>query len=228
MKIAIIPARIGSKRIPKKNIKNFFGKPLIYWSIKAAKKTKLFDKIIVSTDDKKIKALAEKYGAEVPFLRPHKLSGDKIGTAEVTAHTIHWLKINGFNPKFVCCIYATAAFIRASDIIKGYNKLKSNKWNYVFSAATFPSPILRSFSKNLKGQIKMFSSKYYSKRSQDLEEFFYDVGQFYWARANTWLKLRPIFVKNSTIINITRIRALDINTPEDWKFAKNIGKIITI
>ena len=224
MKIAIIPARIGSKRIPKKNIKNFCGKPIIYWSIKAAKKTKLFDKIIVSTDDKKIALLAKKYGAEVPFLRSSKLSNDRTGTIAVVSHATYWLKNNGFNPRFVCCIYATAAFIRPLDIINGYKKLQNRKWNYVFSATSFASSVLRSFKKDSKGSLKMIFPKNYYKRTQDLEEIYYDAGQFYWGRASSWLKLKPVFGKFSTIINIPRWRVHDIDTLEDWKLAENVGK----
>ena len=225
MKVAIIPARIGSKRIPKKNIKNFCGKPIIYWAIKAAKKSKIFDKIIVSTDDKKTALLAKRYKAEVPFLRPHKLADDKTNTMEVIVHAIQWLKKNNLDPQFICCIYATAALIKPKDIIKGFNKIKERKWNYVFSATNFSSPISRAFKKDSLGRVKMYNSKNYYSRSQDLIKSYHDAGQFYWARTNTWLKSKPIFGKSSTIINIPNSRVHDINTDEDWKFAEKIARV---
>tara|TARA_Y100000590_G_scaffold18275_1_gene21762 strand:+ start:25181 stop:25873 length:693 start_codon:yes stop_codon:yes gene_type:complete len=227
MKIAIIPARAGSKRIPKKNIKFFFGKPMIYWSIRAAKKTKLFDKIIVSTDNKKIAKIAKKYKAEVPFLRPAKISGDKTPVSKAVTHTLMWLKNKGFKPQDVCCIFATAAFIRSSDIKKGFTKLKKNKWNYVFSATNFPYPIFRSFQKKKRGELKMvFKKNYFGKNTQYFSDTYHDAGQFYWGKASTWLKSKPIFSKSSTIINIPRWRAHDIDTLEDWEIALKIGKAI--
>ena len=127
MKVAIIPARGNSKRIPRKNIKPFAGKPIIYWSIAAAQKAGLFDKIIVSTDDAEIVDVAHSLGAEAPFFRPEKLSDDFTPTIPVVRHALNWLTKNGFNVEAACCIYATAPFVCASDIIKGYDILKKQK-----------------------------------------------------------------------------------------------------
>ena len=224
MKVAIIPARMGSKRIPKKNIKNFCGKPIISWTIKAIKKAKIFDKIIVSTDSKKIASVVKKYNVEVPFLRPIQLSGDKSGTSEVIIHAIKWLIKNNYDPLFVCCIYPTAAFIKSSDILKGYRMIKKGKWNFVFSATSFSSSALRSFQKNSKKGLKMLFPKNRYKRTQDLEKVYHDVGQFYWGKKNSWLKLKTIFSKSSTIVYIPRWRAHDIDTLEDWNVAEKFAK----
>ena len=145
MKIAVIPARIGSKRIKKKNIKILNGKPLIYYSIEAAKRTRIFDKIYVSTDSEEIKKISKRFGAEVPFKRPNKLSDDYTSTKDVIKHTINWCEANKIYPKYVCCIYPAAPFINYKNIIKSYQLLKKNNYNFIFSATKFQSSVLRSF-----------------------------------------------------------------------------------
>lgn len=132
MKVAIIPARIGSKRIKEKNIKNFCGKPIIYWPIKELIKSKIFDKIIVSTDSNKIAKIAKRCGAEVPLLRPKKISDDYTGTSEVVRHEINLLKSKKIYPTYVCCIYPTAAFLLSKDLKKGLQDLKKKKLNIFF------------------------------------------------------------------------------------------------
>ena len=227
MKVAVIPARIGSKRVKKKNIKIFLGKPMIYWAIQAAKKSKIFDMIIVSTDNNQIAKMARKFKAEAPFLRPKNLSGDKTPVSNVVAHSISWLKDNGYKPSYVCCIFATAAFVKSSDIKEGFKKIKKNKWNYVFSATNFSHPIYRSFQKKINGGLKMiFKKNYFGKNTQYFKESYHDAGQFYWGKASSWLKLKPIFSKSSTIIKIPRLRAHDIDTIEDWKIALKIGQAV--
>ena len=222
MKIAIIPARAGSKRIPKKNIKKFCGRPIISFAIKSAIKSRLFDRIIVSTDSKKIASIAKKYNAEVPFYRPRNLSGDKTGTAEVIAHAIRWLKKNGTNPKAVCCIYATAVLIDSKDIVRAFNKFRSGKWNYVFSATTFPFPIQRAIKRLDNGGITMFQPECYESRSQDLEEGFHDAGQFYFGTPESWINKEKIFHTNSEIFVLPRWRVQDIDTTEDWENAEKL------
>ena len=224
MKVAIIPARGGSKRIEKKNIKNFCGKPIISRSIEIAHKTKLFDKIIVSTENKEIASIARKNNAETPFIRPFKLAGDRIGTEVVISHAIKWLKSQGKDPQAVCCIYPTAVFAKPEDIIKAYKKMINGNWNYVFPAATFQSTVIRSFIKLQNNGVKMLFPNTYNSRTQDLKQTYYDAGQFYWGRPEAWLKLKPIINKSSTIINIPRWRAHDIDTLEDWKQAEIIYK----
>ena len=151
MSIAIIPARGGSKRIKNKNLKNFFGKPLISYSILAAKKSKLFKRIIVSTDDKKIKKISEKYGAEVPFLRPKNISGDKTKAQDVFIHAIRYLERKKVKFNYVCGIYPTAPLLQIKDLIQGFKKVK--KWNYVFSACKHEKSVIRSFILNKNKKI---------------------------------------------------------------------------
>lgn len=223
MNIAVIPARIGSKRIKKKNIKVFNGKPLIYYSIQAAKKSKIFDKIFVSTDSDKIRTISKKFGAEVPFLRPKELSDDFTSTIDVVKHTIKWCIDNKFNPKYVCCIYPTAPFINYKNIIKSFRLLEKTKHNYIFSASKFQSSVHRSFYFKEKKLKKLFS-KFKNFRSQQLEDCYYDVGQFYWGSTNSWLN-KEIFSQNSGIFEIPVLEGFDLNTLEDWKNIIKLSKI---
>ena len=225
MNIAIITARSGSKRIPKKNIKKFCGKPIIYWVIKAVKKSKIFDKIIVSTDSKKIAKLVKKYNIDVPFIRPKKFSGDYVGTNKVMVHAIKWLIKNNCKPNYVCCIYPTAAFIRPIDILKGYRIIKKNKNSFIFSGSSFVSSVTRSFYRNSKRKLKMLFSKDYYKRSQDLKEIYFDAGQFYWGSKNSWLTFNSVLNNSSDIVYIPKWRAIDIDTKEDWKKAEKFAKL---
>ena len=224
MNIAIIPARIGSKRIPKKNIKKFLGKPIIWYSIKAALKTKIFDKIIVSTDDKEISELSKKFGAEVPFLRSTALSNDYTDTRSVIADTIE--KIEGsLIFKNVCCIYPANPFIFERDIIKGFNLLKKKNIKYVFASSAYNHSIYRSFKLDKNLSPKMIFPSNFDKRTQDIKETFHDVGQFYWRKKEDWFIEKNIFNnKNSASILIPKWRAIDIDTVDDWKFAEKLMK----
>ena len=217
--IAIIPARGGSKRIPRKNIKEFHGKPLIAYSIQTAIESKLFDRIIVTTDDDEISTIAKKYGAEVPFMRPEELSDDFTGTIDVVDHALEWLKENGETFEFVCTIYATAPLLQAKYLVEGYNKLKSSTAINTFSATTMPSPIQRTFKVNDNGRCEMFTPEYYMTRSQDLEEAYQDAGQFYWTRIGK--KSNEImFGRDSIPIILPRYLVQDIDTFEDWERAE--------
>ena len=225
MDIAIIPARSGSKRIKNKNIKLLNNKHLIYYSIKAAIKSNLFQKIIVSTDSKKISTIAEKYGAEVPFLRPKELSDDHTPTQKVINHTIkqigEYYKIDN-----VCCIYATAPFIDYKDLIKAKKTLDKNKNKFIFAGSKFQSSIFRSFYLDKNKLIKIFP-KYMKYRSQDLKDTYFDAGQFYYASINTWFK-KNIFSADSKIIEIPFLKSIDLNNDNDWKNIIKIKKIINL
>lgn len=225
MKIAIIPARGGSKRIPRKNIKLFCGKPIIEWSIAVAKNSKLFDRIIVSTDDLEIAEIALKCGAEIPFMRPAKLSDDQAGTTEVVAHATAWAIEEGLKLSGVCCIYPAAPFIQASDIVEGWNTLNSGNWAYTFPATDYASPIFRSF-KDGNGGVEMFFPDHYLTRSQDLPVALHDAGQFYWGRPDAWLQNKRIFEVYSKPIIIPNWRVQDIDNLEDWKRAEIMNKYI--
>ncbi|WP_456324634.1 pseudaminic acid cytidylyltransferase [Desulfonauticus submarinus] len=229
MIIAIIPARSGSKRIPNKNIKLFAGKPIIAYSIEAAKKVNVFDRIIVSTDSELIANVATQWGAEVPFLRPSKLADDYTGIDDVMLHALNWLQENeGLNVKYFCCIFATAPFIRPEDIRRGYDLLKKQKAAAAFSVTTFPYPIFRALKVNADGNLEMFWPEYLNSRSQDLPEAYHDAGQFYWAEVNSYLKTKHFFSKNALPVILPRYLVQDIDTPEDWETAELMFKAIQL
>lgn len=217
--IAIIPARGGSKRIPRKNIKDFHGKPLIAYSIEIALKSNLFDKVIVSTDDEEIAKIAKSFGASVPFIRPKELSDDFIGTGAVVQHTINFLKEKGEKVDFICTIYATAPFLQEKYLIEGFKKLKNSNAKNAFSCTSMPFPIQRTFKITPDERCEMFWKENFSKRSQDLEEAFQDAGQFYWTNLNVKSD-DIIFGKDSIPIILPRYLVQDIDTLEDWTRAE--------
>lgn len=213
--VAIIPARGGSKRIPRKNIKDFFGKPLIAYSIQTALESKLFEKVIVTTDDEEIAKIAKEYGAEVPFLRPKELSDDFTGTGDVVKHAIDYLKEHGEKFDYVCTIYATAPLLQAKYLIEGFEALKNSDAINAFSATSMPFPIQRTFKLDENGRCEMFTPENYFKRSQDLQEAYQDAGQFYWSKLDK--KSNDImFGKDSIPIILPRYLVQDIDTLEDW------------
>jgi N-acylneuraminate cytidylyltransferase len=226
MKIAVIPARGGSKRIPRKNIKHFCGKPMIAWSIMAARESGLFNRIIVSTDDAEIAEVAKAWGAETPFVRPLELSNDFAGTTEVIAHATQWALDAGLKLDAVCCIYATAPLIQAEDLKIGLSVLESGSWDYAFSVTEFAAPIFRAFKQTADGGIEMFFPEYFSTRSQDLPVAFHDAGQFYWGRPNAWTEGKKIFERYSAPVKLPRWRVQDIDNFEDWKRAEILFKQI--
>lgn len=216
MRLAIIPARGGSKRIPRKNIKPFCGKPMIVWSIEAALRSACFDQVIVSTDDAEIAEIARQHGADVPFMRPAELADDHAGTIPVIRHAIEWSNRQGLNVEQACCLYATAPFVMAEDLCRGLDVLQGNECDYAFSVTSYAFPIQRAIRINDDGRVEMFSPEHFNTRSQDLEEAFHDAGQFYWGRAEAWLQDRPIFNPGALPVLLPRHRVQDIDTPEDW------------
>lgn len=220
MRLAIIPARGGSKRIPRKNIKLFGGKPMIAWSIEAAMRSGCFDRIIVSTDDAEIADFAVALGAEAPFMRPAALSDDHTPTIPVIAHAIAWQQEHGETPSEACCIYATAPFITADDLQRGLDILQNNQCDYAFSVTSYAFPIQRAIRINDRERVEMFQPTHFNTRSQDLEEAFHDAGQFYWGKAQAWLENKPIFSSDSAPVMLPRHRVQDIDTPEDWQRAQ--------
>lgn len=221
MNVAIIPARGGSKRIPRKNIKLFHGKPMVAYSIEAALNSGCFDKVIVSTDDQEIADVARQYGALVPFIRPAEISDDHATTMDVIHHALTWYDNNGERIDKVCCLYATAPFVVSDDIKKGYKLLLDNeKVEFVFSAATYSFPIQRAIKLSEHGSVSMFSPENEQVRSQDLEPAYHDAGQFYWGTKAAFLQRLPIFSNHSRVVLLPRHRVQDIDTPEDWAFAE--------
>tara|TARA_B100000787_G_C16195227_1_gene300305 strand:- start:1579 stop:2268 length:690 start_codon:yes stop_codon:yes gene_type:complete len=226
MAICVIPARGGSKRIPRKNIKEFHGKPMIQWSIEAAQASNIFTDIIISTDDDEIGEIAESLGALVPFKRPLELSDDYTNTTEVIAHASNWSRNQGLDAAVVCCLYATAPFVQPSDLAGAYRIITCEDWQYVFSVGEYSSPIFRSFEQNKSGGVKMFFPEHFETRSQDLPPAFFDAGMFYMATSNAWINNLRIFEKHSFPLKIPSWRIQDIDTPEDWERAEQMAKII--
>lgn len=227
MRIAVIPARGGSKRIPRKNIKPFCGKPMIAWSIEAAMASGLFDHIVVSTDDPEIAEVAKQWGAEVPFMRPAELSDDYAGTTEVVAHAAQWALKQGFALDAVCCIYATAPLVQVDDLKRGLKALESGGWAYAFSATDFAAPIFRAFHEHSEGGIEMFFPEYFLTRSQDLPRALHDAGMFYWGLPTAWIERKRIFDRHSVPVIIPRWRVQDIDNQDDWERAEIAASVIS-
>ncbi len=226
--VAIIPARGGSKRIPHKNIKVFCGQPIIAYSIKAAQESGLFDRIIVSTDDPDIADVAKQYGAEIPFLRPSSLSDDFTGTIPVINHGINWLNNNGKHVQYVCCIYATAPFVQAKFLQEGYEKLIKNRKSFAFSVTSFGFPIQRSVRILDNGSLTAFYPEDVEKRSQDLVEAYHDAGQFYWGKARSFQDNEVLFSPVSIPVILPRYLVQDIDTPEDWRRAELMYRVLEL
>lgn len=222
MKVAIIPARGGSKRIPRKNIKLFCGKPMVAWSIEAALKSQCFDKVVVSTDDDEIAQVARDNGADIPFMRPVQLADDYTGTIAVIAHAIKALQLAADDQ--VCCLYATAPFVQSEDLKRGMTQLEQTKADYAFSVTTYAFPIQRAIKLTENNRVDMFQPEHFNTRSQDLEEAWHDAGQFYWGTAAAWFEGKPLFTQASVPVKLPRHRVQDIDTMEDWQRAEWLFK----
>lgn len=219
MKLAIIPARGGSKRIPDKNIREIAGRPMIGWAIETAVACGLFDEVVVSTDSSRIAATAIACGATVPFERPAELADDFTSTLDVIAHATDWAVKSGRPPDAVCCIYATACLLLPKDLVHGY-KLLLQGWDYVCAAGKFTRPVQRAFRLGEDGSLKLLFPEHRLTRTQDLPPAFFDSGQFYWGRTQAWLEHRPILAERTSFVELPPDRACDIDTIEDWEFAE--------
>ncbi|MEK9532812.1 MAG: pseudaminic acid cytidylyltransferase [Alphaproteobacteria bacterium] len=233
MKLCVIPARGGSKRIPRKNIKDFFGLPIIAYSIKAAITSKCFDKVIVSTDDAEIADIAKSFGAEIPFMRSKRLSDDYTGTGEVIKHAIEWFESKGHTVSDVCCVYATAPFLQADSINNAYKQMVREKADFCFSVTNFGFPVQRAIKITENNRIDMFFPHNYAARSQDLEEAWHDAGQFYWGKAESFRQQKILFSKDSTPYTLPAYLVQDIDTIADWRRAeymyqalKQVGEVV--
>ena len=228
MKLAVIPARGGSKRIPRKNIKPFCGKPMIAWSIEAAIESGCFERIIVSTDDEEIADVARNHGAEVPFMRPAELSDDHTGTIPVIAHAIQWQKLHGSAPVAVCCIYATAPFLRIEELLRGLEDLEQTGADYAFSVTKYEFPIQRAIRISSSRRVEMIYPENFNTRSQDMEETYHDAAQFYWGLSQAWLAGKSIFSEVAVPVVLPHHRVQDIDTLEDWERAEWMFKTIAL
>ena len=222
MNIAVIPARGGSKRIPRKNIKIFGGKPMIAYAINAAQQSGLFLHVLVSTDDDEIADIAKQFGAEIPFVRPADLANDFTATVPVVAHAIQECHHLGWNFSNVCCIYPGVPFIEVSDLQGAFKKFCDGHVDYCFPVTEFPSAIQRGLKRQSDGVMHPFYPEHELTRTQDLEPAFYDAGQFYWGKKEAWLN-NPRIHSNGVGYVIPSWRVVDIDTPEDWDRAERMA-----
>jgi pseudaminic acid cytidylyltransferase len=225
MKIAIIPARLNSKRIKKKNIKLFYSKPIIFWTIKKLIKSNFFDKIVVSSDSSLILALSKKFGADILIKRSKNLSGDKILTKDVILESIKKLNKKNINPKYVCCVYPCNPFLNIKDIKKAFSLLKNGKNKFIFPVTKYSHPIQRALKLDKKLNISPFILSNINERTQDLKDFYYDVGQFYWGSVNLWNGKDSIH-KFSKGLVIPSWRVVDIDTIDDWNRAELMYRLM--
>lgn len=219
-KLAIIPARGGSKRIPGKNIKEFLGKPIIAYSIEAALSSGLFDEVMVSTDDEEITAIALKYGAKVPCMRSDRTANDFATTFDVIEEVINKYKENNKIFEYACCIYACAPFITGEKLKSSFLLLKENHFDCVFPIMPFSFPIQRALKMELNTKVDFFSPEYSLVRSQDLEKAYHDAGQFYWMQTKKCIEKKKIVTDNTGSIVITEMEGQDIDNEVDWKLAE--------
>lgn len=217
-RIAVIPARGGSKRIPRKNVKSFCGMPMISWPIKIAISSRLFDRVVVSTDDKEIAEIARTYGAEVPFIRPNELATDTTATVPVIQHAITALAAQ--QDDIICCIYPTAAFIQADDLQKSMQELMSDTVDFVMPVTAYSCPLSRALKLSEDGLLNMCSPEFVNSRTQDCAVFYYDVGQFYLGKTSAWCSERSFYQQRVKAVVVPKYRAHDIDTQEDWDYAE--------
>ena len=222
MRVAVIPARGGSKRIPRKNIRPFAGQPIIVWPIKAALSSGLFDQVVVSTDDAEIGEVAREAGASVPFMRPKNLSDDFADTKSVVRHAISELKLDTEPEAPVCCIYPTSVFVNTQLLSEGFEKLKGSNARFVLSITSVDSSVYRSFSKTADDRITMLFPENYAKRTQDLPNLYCDAAQFYWATVSAWQSDLNIFGTDSTSVFIEPSKVQDVDTESQWLTAEQM------
>ena len=217
--LAIIPARGGSKRIPRKNIKNFLGKPIIAYSIEAAIQSGLFDEVMVSTDDIEIANIAREFGASVPFMRSEITANDFATTFDVIEEVLHEYQKKESTFEFTCCIYACAPFVTSNKLVEAFQIMEQNQYDSVFPVIPFGFPIQRALKLEDK-KSSFFYPEYSSSRSQDLEKSYHDAGQFYWMNTEVCLNKKQIFTDNTGSIIISELEGQDIDNEVDWKLAE--------
>jgi pseudaminic acid cytidylyltransferase len=222
-RIAVIPARGGSKRIPRKNVKLFAGQPMISYAIRTALESRLFEHVVVSTDDDAIVEVARKHGAEVPFIRPKELSDDDTTTVPVIVHAISSCTELGMNFDTICCIYPCVPFLQVRDLVDSFQLFTSADAQFCFPVVEFPSPIQRALSMNTHGELAPFLPDNELSRTQDLTATYHDAGQFYWGSSAAW-KTNTHIHSNAVGYVIPSWRTIDIDTPDDWARAEILAK----
>lgn len=218
--LCIIPARGGSKRIPRKNIKLFLGKPIIAYSIEAAICSGLFDEVMVSTDDFEIANIAIRLGAKVPFLRSTHTGNDYATTFDVLEEVLQEYKKNNNFFDFTCCLYACAPFVTKEKLIESFQILNRNNFDSVFPVMPFAFPIQKALKAQVDNKINAFHPNFTLTRSQDLQLSYHDAGQFYWMNTEICLQKEKILTDNSGSIIISEMEGQDIDSDNDWKLAE--------
>lgn len=226
MRLAVIPARGGSKRIARKNIRLFAGKPVMSYSIKAALASGCFDQVIVSTDDEAIAAIAREHGAAVPFMRPAELADDHTVLADVITHAINWYQGRGHVVSQACCIFATAPFISAADLKAGHDVLAATGKHFALSVTSFAFAVQRALRLSSDGTVDAMYPQYRLTRSQDLDEGWHDAGQFCWGTADAFLQNLPVFAPHTVAVKLPRHRVQDLDTLEDWHRAELMYQVL--
>lgn len=225
MKICVIPARGGSKRIPRKNIRDFCGKPMIAWAIGYALQAGLFDKVIVSTDDEEIASVAQDAGAEIPFIRPSNLADDLTPTAPVIAHAVEACQEISWRIEYACCIYPCVPFLKTSDLTAAFGLLQTYDSSFVYPVTEYSHPIQRAMRRLPTGQMQLLQPEHELTRTQDLEKTYHDTGQFYWGRASSWTTYAKMHSAGTGLI-VPSWRVVDIDTDDDWKRAEILHRFI--
>ncbi len=225
-KLCVIPARGGSKRIPRKNVKPFLGRPMIAYSIGAALDSGLFDRVVVSTDDEEIAAVARDHGADVPFLRPAELANDHQGTDAVVVHAIDWFASQGEIYDATCCVYATAPLLDPERLKEGWEKLQEPGRRFAFSVTSYAFAIQRALRRTDNGGVAMFWPENRMVRSQDLEPAYHDAAQFYWGWSDAFRNGEQLFSPIAAPVILPRTEVVDIDTPEDWDLAELTYRIL--
>ena len=223
-RIAVIPARGGSKRIPRKNVKLFAGQPMISYAIRTAIESQLFDRVIVSTDDPDIADISRSFGAETPFIRPSELSDDQTATMPVIVHAIETCRELGWIIDFVCCIYPCVPFLRARDLEESLQLFNTSTVQFCLPVVEFSSPIQRALAIDSQGTVKPFFPEQELVRTQDLAPSFHDAGQFYWGTSDSWISNSRVH-SNAKGYTMPASRAIDIDTPEDWAMAELLSEL---
>ena len=227
MNIAVIPARGGSKRIPRKNIKDFCGKPMIAWAIYLAKQSKLFDHVIVSTDDNEVAHISEILGAEIPFIRPAELANDHTPTVPVVAHAVKSFLDLGGTVEYVCCIYPCAPFIQINDLSLALELVKEHNVDFIYPVTEYSHPIQRALRRKSDGKMEFLNNQNELARTQDLETFFHDACQFYWGKSSAWLEFKKMHTAGIGF-PIPNWRVVDIDSVDDWKRAELLFQALAL
>ena len=225
MKVAIIPARGGSKRIPGKNFKSFCGKPMIAWAIGYALESKIFDKVIVSTDDERIAEVARAAGAETPFVRPAELADDLTPTVPVIAHAVEACQAMGWDIEYACCIYPCVPFLQISDLVDAFALMQEIDAPFAYPVTDYAHPIQRAMRRLSTGHMQLLQPEHELTRTQDLEKTYHDTGQFYWGKVNAWKAHMKMHTAGVGML-VPNWRVVDIDNADDWMRAELLYEVL--